>query len=48
VTATGAIIPTRDEIERGRVEDGSGNGQTGGTGSPWRDQPAQRDDADLN
>jgi hypothetical protein len=44
VTATGAIIPTRDEIERGRVEDGSGNGHTGGSGGPWRDQPPQRDD----
>lgn len=46
VTATGAIIPTREEIERGQVKDGGANGQTRGSSSPWRDQPAHRDDAD--
>lgn len=48
VTATGAIIPTREELERGRVEDGTSNGETGGSGTPgrWTDQPGERDDAD--
>lgn len=48
VTATGATIPTREEIERGQVKDGSTNGQTRGSSSPWRDQPAQRDDAEKH
>lgn len=45
VTATGAIIPTREEIARGRVEDGSSNGQTRGSSSRWVDQPGERDDS---